>query len=327
MPSLPLPSDVTNALSLADWLELYAQLSADGNSSKGDLESALKTASVLEAKGSDALEALCLEVFSELEQRVVAAGEAYPFLIAGSVLSSKPKQEEFAAYLFCLYLSYFRWSTKRNSEIKVNPWLLFEELSCVAAVEYLNGEGVLFGTSRGNTKAAQKGFKAAVSNLCRQMGEGKDFKAQPDLSRKDDGVDLVAWKRFTDKRPSMLVMFGQCAAGHDWAEKLTRLKPSAFWGQWTVDSAVSPHLSSFYVPHRIVEAKWEYSGRYAGILFDRCRVAYWAFRNNAVVLANPNYQKWYLHIVKTDILRVPVRSRPLISKAKKRTSSRKAKKR
>jgi len=316
---------------LADWLELCAQLAADGNSSKGDLESALKTASLLEAKDGDALEELCLGVFFELEQRALAAGDAYPFVISGSVVSLKPQQEQFAAYLFCLYLSYFRWSTERQSEISVNPWLLFEELSYVAAVQYLNGEGVLFGTSRGNTPAAQKGFKKAVSDLCKRMGEGKDFKEQAGLSRKDDGVDLVVWKNFQDKRTSKIVMFGQCAAGDDWDKsgKLTRLVPSAFWGQWTVDSAVSPHLRSFYVPHRIVEEKWDYSGRYAGILFDRCRVAYWAFRDNATILANPNYQKWYRHIVKTDVLKTQAKSTATPKSVKGRNGgvSKKARKR
>jgi hypothetical protein len=306
---------------LADWLELCAQLSSDGNSSKGDLESALRSGSVLEASDDSALEQLCLEVFFELEQRSVAAGDAYPFLISGAVLSSKPDQSQFDAYLFCLYLSYFSWSSERHSEIKVNPWLLFEELSYVAAVQFLDGEGVLFGTSRGNTPSAQKGFKRAVRDLCRKMGEGKDFKDQPDLSRKDDGVDLVVWKSFKDNRTSKLVMFGQCATGQDWDKngKLTRLNPSAFWGQWTVDSAVSPHLKSFYVPHRIHEGKWDYSGRYAGIMFDRCRVAYWAFRNNSAVLANPNYQKWYRHILKTNVVaaRMPPKSSSKSSKSRK----------
>ncbi len=304
MPSITLPHEATNILSLADWLEICAQLSPDENASRGDLESALRTAAVLESRSNEALEELCLDVFSELEQRAIAAGDAYPFVVSGSVLSLKPNQDRFTAYVFCLYLSYFSWSSKRQSEIKVNPWMLFEELSYTAAVQYIGGEGVLFGTSRGNTKQAQKGFKNAIRDLCQRIGEGKDFKDQPDLSRKDDGVDLVVWKNFEDKRPSKVVMFGQCAGGNNWDKdgKLNRLAPRAFWDQWTVDSAVSPHLRSFYVPHRIIEKRWNYSGRNAGILFDRCRVAYWAFRNNDAIISNPNYQKWYRHIVKTNIL-------------------------
>ncbi len=310
MPHLALPSEATNILKLADWLEIYALISADGNSSRGDLEKALRTASVFESKGREEIEEVCLQVFSELEQRVLAAAEAYPFLIEGAVLNCKPNRDEFIGYTFCLFLSYFRWSTERNDEITINPWLLFEELSRIAAVEYINGEGISFGTSRGAGTAATSAFKSAIKDLCRRVGEGTDFKEQPVLQRQDDKVDLIVWKDFNDRRTSKLVMFGQCAAGDNWIGKVTELRPDAFWRQWMVDSNVSPHLRSFYIPHRVEPKQWDFYARKADILFDRCRVAFWAYRNNSAVLSNTSYGRWYEHILQIDILgRKPRRKR------------------
>lgn len=301
MPTLALPSEATNILKLADWLEIYALISADENSSRGDLENALRTASVFESGNKEAVEEVCLQVFFELEQRATAAGDAYPFVIDGAVLSSKPNRDEFTAYIFCLFLSYFRWSTDRNYEIPINPWLLFEELSCIAAVEYLNGEGVSFGTSRGSSNQAKAAFKKAIKNLCQRMGEGKDFREQPSLNRQDDKVDLVVWKDFGDRKTSKIVMFGQCAAGDNWTAKVAELQPDAFWRQWMVQSRISPHLRSFYIPHRVANEHWNFYARKSDVLFDRCRVAFWAFRNNKVVLSNANYARWYDHILRIDI--------------------------
>jgi hypothetical protein len=318
MPSLALPSEATNILKLADWLEIYALISADGNSSRGDLEKALRTSSVFEARGREAVEEVCLQVFFELEQRAAAAGDAYPFIIDGAVLTSKPNRDDFTGYIFCLFLSYFRWSTDRNHEISINPWLLFEELSYIAATAYIGGEGITFGTSRGNSAAAKAAFKQAIKDLCKRIGEGKDFKEQSVLNRQDDKVDLIVWRDFSDRKTSKLVMFGQCAAGDNWITKVAELQPSSFWRQWMVEARVSPHLRSFYIPHRVAVEKWDFYARKSDILFDRCRVAYWAFRNNTAVLSNTNFGRWYAHIIKIDILGGTPTRRPATKKSGKR---------
>jgi hypothetical protein len=56
---------------------------------------------------------------------------------------------------------------------------------------------------------------------------------------------------------------------------------------------VSRPLRSFFIPYRIVNEKWDYYARYAGILFDRCRVSYWAYKNNRAVLAIPEFYNWF----------------------------------
>ena len=267
---LELPDSPTDPLLLADWLELQALISPDGNSSRGDLESALRVAALFEPDDDERLEQQTLEVFSELEQRIGAAKEAYPFTIDYGVLQTKPDWELIPAYVFCLCLSYFGWTISSTSTI--NPRKLFEQISCTAAKGYLQGEAVGFGAPRTELPSS---FPEAISALCERLGEGDGYGGESSLNRQDDHLDLVAWKNFPDKLPSKIVMFGQCASGKHWRDKLAELQPEPFWGQWMARAHVSPLVRSFFVPYRIERAWWRYTAGNSGVVFDRCRIAYW----------------------------------------------------
>ncbi|MBC8447855.1 MAG: hypothetical protein H8D78_08900 [Chloroflexi bacterium] len=265
--------DLTDPLRLADWLELHALCSPDHNSSRGDLESALRTAALLELDDDEEIELKLLEVFWELEERARAAEQAYPFDLAfrGGVLELRSNWESFPAYVFCLCLSYF------GSE-DAAPRKLFEEVSRLAARGYLQGEAVGFGSPR---TELPRSFSVAIAELCQRIGEGEGYSDQPSLSRKDDRLDLVAWKEFVDRHPSKVLMFGQCASGWNWEAKLTELQPKAFCDHWMQETPVSPLISSLFIPHRIEPSKWKWVARNAGIVFDRCRIAFWAHQEGA----------------------------------------------
>ena len=277
---------------LADWVEILALISRDENASKGDLESALKTASVLEAKGDLAIEEKCLQVFNELEQRAASADSSYPFTISGGTVTVREDRNQFLPYLFCLFLSYFRWKSERHRDVGVNPWLLFEDLCSIAAKNYVDGKVITFGTSQGQSNKALKVFRTIIDQLARGLGEGGGFREQSIKGVKDDKVDLVAWRDFKDELPSKLVIFGQCAAGADWLSKDRELAPQAFWEQWMNVGKVSEHLRSFYIPHRIQRELWNRRARRTGLLFDRCRIAYWASKDNNDILSDARYKKW-----------------------------------
>ena len=296
MADFPLPSESTSIIKLADWLELMALQSPDENSSKGDLESALTTASLMSKEG---IETKVLSVFAELQSRSRASGPAYPFAINGAVLQFRGDRTEYSSYLFCLALSYFGWSTKRHWEINVDPWLLFEELCAIAAAQFIGGRVHRFGTSRIRTTNTSV-FKAAIDQLCIDLGEGVKFKPQPPRWKKDDKVDLVAWKEFKDKKTSKLIMFGQCAAGDNFKDKLSDLDPVAFWKKWMSGSSVSPHLKSFYIPHRVHELDWDNMAIDCGIIFDRCRVCNWAFQQNSSITSDARYRRWFRHILRNQ---------------------------
>jgi hypothetical protein len=268
---LKLPDDPTSPIRLADWLELTAILSSDGNASRGDLERTLRRASLSEMRDDLAVEQKLLEVFEEIEQRWKAAASAYPFEVDYGTLQTKSTWHQFPAYAFCLCLSYFGSPT-------LQPRKLFELVSGAAAKAFVYGNAVDFGSPRHVLSAA---FPDAVSQLCALIGEGDRYAGLPTLGQKDAKLDLVAWRDFPDRNPSKLLMLGQCASGSDWEGKIRELNPRAFFANWTRETPASPLISSLFIPHRIERKKWKSIARNSdGIVFDRCRIAYLAHGAN-----------------------------------------------
>lgn len=279
------PHDLTNAVELADWLELLALTSKDRNASKADLATMLKRAGGYHpAKDKTAVENLCLSAFNELESRPKSADRAYPFTVRPGLLTAKVNAvTSYPAYVFCLCLSAWRWIRPQEQPDKARQ--LFEDLSCFAAKNYLGGEVLRFASPR---ESKIKKFNKAVDHLCALIGEGVGFaKAQSAGNKKDDTLDVVAWKHSPDHRHGKLVLFGQCASGGDWKAKRNELAPGAFLGQWAERQFTVDCVRAFFVPHRIHFDDWEETARKGGIPFDRCRVSYWAQRTRPI----PKQQK------------------------------------
>lgn len=257
---------------LADWLELTAIEAADSDASAGDLERELKRLSHGDPRS------LLGSVFIEVERRAKAAGnDAYPFERRNSFIELKAEARNYPAYVFCLALSYRKWT--QRSEAPENPWLLFEELAYYSAKQYLGGDALVFGTSNRLGVKANKCFEANINELAKKLCEGDRFRPQRTFSAKDSKLDLVAWKGFPDSRPSQIILFGQCAGGANWTAKLNELIPEDFWDQWMNRSKVSTPLRSVFMPHRIfAHDEWENYARRARLLFDRCRVVAFAHR-------------------------------------------------
>lgn len=268
---IPLPARPTDPLKLADWLEIYALVAPDGNSSRGDLESALRTASLLE--GEEAIERKCLEVFTELEDRQKAADTAYPFNVDGSILRSTNWQD-YPAYVFCLCLSYFGCKEKKGSKAFPRRW--FEHLARDAAQCYIGGKALRFGSPRLRSELPTN-FKAAIERICKQLNEGTAYKAGGLPDRRDDAVDIIAWKHFPDKLPGKLILFGNCATEKDWeGSKKTELMPGPFCSDWMVDPPRCEIIRSLFIPHRVETQRFLSHLKRAGIIFDRCRISYWS---------------------------------------------------
>ena len=279
-----LPLNYSDIIDLADWLELTALEAGDRNASAGDLTSALK----IPVDDANKVEELSLEVMLEISRRADAAADAYPFEVKGSrLLQTKDDWEVHIAYVFCLCLSKFGWKPLKGAPI--NPWYLFEDLAAIAAKHYINGRVYKFGFE---AVAGASGFESKVNELCRFLGEGGGYSKRPHLNRKDDKVDLVAWKDFADGRESKLIMFGQCAAGANWADKVSELRPDVFWKRWVREPEVSPIIRSFYVPFRIPHEEFAYRGQQSGILFDRCRIAHSVWSANHEVVSDNRYGVW-----------------------------------
>lgn len=280
MTMFPPYPDVTNSIKLADWLELQALVLPDGNSSRGDLQTIFRSSGIFHSNEDEEMEKKSQDVFRELELRSIAAGDSYPFEFPRpTLIQRKSDWSDFPAYTFCLLLS---WTGETGSGHN-SPSMLFEELSRIAAERYLNGKAIRFGWPRSDLPS---NFPDAVTILCKSLGEGSGYNDQPSRNSKDRKLDVVAWSDFPDKLPSKLMLFGQCAAGKILIDKLTELRPNAFWKQWIYESPISPLINSVFIPHRIdVEQDWIYitRGLDSSILFDRCRISYF-------VHADQNFQ-------------------------------------
>lgn len=284
--SIPLPSDTTDPIIMADWLELMALTTADGNSSHGDLQRALNRL------GVDNFDSVCTDSMRELNRRVVAAGDNYPFTFSGTLLKKKGNWRGFTSYVFCLLLSYC--DDKKKKIRGLQHEIMFEMLSCIAARNYIGGEVLRFGSPR--QSPVPSGFRDALLHIC---GEVREWTPSPrrTLSRKDNGLDLIAWKHFPDQLIGKLILFGHCASGGNWDSKITELQPNDFCSHW-LGGDISPVVKTFFIPHRLAPEVFEDRAVSAKLFFDRCRIALWAPSNEFRRVTSQNSVRWCEKLLK-----------------------------
>lgn len=270
----------------ADWLEIRALSTDDGNSSLQDLLSELRRTGSADAlddparigyradAGAELTEPLAEDAIGEIDNRGKSCGSArYPFDVTATGVVQLRANGEDSLYAFLLLLSAYG---KDAGPKKSNPIAIFEELCAAAAESYFGGKAQgarahRFGFPR---SSMPRGFAAALRLICTELGEGSLNATRHGLSSQKDGkLDVVAWKHFSDARRGKLVAFGQCATGTDWRSKTRELQPSDFIGKWMTDGPPVTPLRLFFIPDRIGDLEWTSIAWEAGILFDRCRIA------------------------------------------------------
>jgi len=280
--SLEAPSSRGNNTTHADFLELVSLIY--GKSSRETLigvllrqvdsvETALEEEEA-EEQGSgyedDRARGIADEALDEIELRQNDCHGQYPFQIHRGGVIRPTKWAIQTPYVFMLALSHVGIRRRLKG---IYPERHFESICKEAAQKYLAGQGLKFGHPRKGTELPSN-FKQAIAKLSLCIGEGDGLKpTHPPIPAKDAELDVVAWRNFYDTRPGKVMIFGQCAAGHDWKEKLTKLTPSAFCEDWFAEQPPVKPVRAFFIPHCIDRRKWVSISRKAGILFDRCRIA------------------------------------------------------
>ena len=290
MAELQAPEASSGVIAHADWLELAALIAGDSEISGQDLTTVISRSGSIDAVGDaddldddepldelvegedNALEALADAAFALLAERTLIVGDMYPFSVDGSLLTATGWART-SPYAFLAALTHF--GPRAGGTREGAP--LFERVSAAALVEYLGGAGTArsydFGFPRLDTPAS---FRAAINDLCRRMGEGGQCRvSRPKVAdMKDAGLDLVAWTPFEDGRTNQLSVFGQCAAGRDWRNKVTELQPVQFCRSWMVEPPVLSPLAAFFVPRQIEPDRWQIDALHdRQLLFDRLRIA------------------------------------------------------
>jgi hypothetical protein len=238
---------------VADWVELY--VATTGNTvSKAKLSNLLESSS-----GEEPREYFIGDVWRELANRQKLYKTA-PFTIDKLAIEPMENQNPEVTYITCLLIALYGPVNSSGNIAK-----LFERLSCLAIKEYLKGEGIVFGwpVEPGEETSIRERIIGVASRLNERYVES------PRETYKDRGVDVVAWKPFSERRPSQAVVLLQCAAGADWRSKTMDL-PLDSWGQY-IHWSNNP-IKAFAVPCVISERDWHDVSKEGGILFDRIRI-------------------------------------------------------
>ena len=265
----PPPTNVQDAIPMADWLEFNALANEDGQISLGHMFTAVRAGALLDR---NAMEELTPQVVAELEARRNRMGRGYPFNLRGSSLEARwgVGRIRTSTYAFCVALSVLSWEERKVPGYF--PERVFEEISAVAAQSYIGGEAIRFGWPRSRTGVPTH-FKDAIKFLSKRMAEGAGLK-EADLTgnEKDDSVDVIAWKTL-DSRPGKVIMFGACASGVNWEQKLKDCNPETFCERYFNEVPHPKPLKAFFTPSVVAPARWRRHTQDAGVLFDRCRIS------------------------------------------------------
>ena len=291
---LDTPSTQASPARIADFAELLAIKAADKNVSVQDIVSALKRTG--EGEEDEEFERPVEEAFEELAARRQHTGGANaldPFEIDGDLLKlkkAKANTDHDLLYVFLLLATRLNMLTEKT-QAGLDGTQLFEFLCLEIAKRYWGASskdaliasrvhGTIFGTSRATwrsdpaSKFKPTKFQDAVTDLCRDLGEGHRFRTKDqhdEVTANDDKLDVVVWRNFSDQRPAKLIGFGQCKTGDHWELELPRLNPATFCNRWLHDAPCVVPIKLFFLTDRVVE-RWKTRCYEAGILFDRCRI-------------------------------------------------------
>lgn len=252
MIELPNPESVEE---VADWVELM--LVTEGiQLSKADVSSAIERTT-----GVEASEVFISSVWRELEYRSSLYLLDF-FTLHERTVEPQPLAKDRSDYLMCLILSLF--GVQGNTQL---PGKLFERITREVIENYLNGEAVVFGWP---FEKLEDDEETAIKQKVKQLAENlsEKFYETPASRFKDRGLDIVGWVPHYDQRSSQVVLLLQCAAGHNWGNKLP--VPIDAWCQY-IHWASNP-IKAFAVPCVISERDWHDVSKDKGILFDRIRI-------------------------------------------------------
>jgi hypothetical protein len=302
-----------------DWLEISAWAQKDAQISRQDVISVFTIGEEAEQPGdiSSGAEEKVSQIWYEIKTRISHLKEAYPFVLSENEESFFYRKKEVnLAYIFCLLVSYYGLSylMKANTSKGSN---LFEGLCTYVARKYISddlGESgdLQFGALRYGWERKKRPILKAVDELINRLGEGRNKVSKITIGQKivadggDGGLDVVAWKKFQDKRMGYLFFFGQCATAKDHGEYLGKLNEHQSFLNTHLDIDMVP-VFGFFIPHSLTindeenKGYWNKIWMNKNIPFDRDRIALYGqgWENDQINSLLPG---WQTHIKKTNSL-------------------------
>lgn len=262
---LELPTDIDDSYAMADWLEMRMFVAGMNQISRAELSDML----VAEISSTpQELENPIGFIFTEIGRRRLVAGEKYPFVLDGNVITLDPGAS-LGFYRFLLMISLEKSplrAARRHKEVD----LLFDKVVTEAVKGYLgSGTDVMrFGwpPTDGRPTTFPKALKWASGLTNIPLGNNTGA-----ASTKDGGVDLIAWKPFADERLAFTTMLVQCTIQRDWTIKADDVDSDVWRGRLdTGRDALSALAIPFVIPKNF--DKWDDLRRKVSVIFDRLRL-------------------------------------------------------
>ena len=243
------PENDAEGSELADWLELQALASATPvpfDSLNAGSE-AQEEEEPEEIDGEDLVkEERVQKCAAIISRRRNALGASYPFQVvdSGTSLVAVERSRGAQTYVFCLLASNLVpggfVSIEGQEERVQEARELMQVCSTIAVAGHQAGPSYSLGWPRSDFS----GFLEKLREIYRAYGDGEIVDAVPrgaPASVKDDGVDVVGWKKLDGDLPSQSYILFQAAAGKHWDVKSTMQLPGLFHGTWFAKAPASGH--------------------------------------------------------------------------------------
>ncbi len=211
------------------------------------------------------------EAFEEINRRSESLGSKYPFEINKYSIRIIDEDNFFkVAYTYLLLGTRLNMQTQKFFN-DIDGTLLFERVCAYVIKNYFgyNANSFVFGTAVSGT------FEDKVNDLIKNIGEGKIF-SNPNKNsppQKDDAIDVVGWKEFSDKRMGKLIGFGQCKTGTtSWRDGIKKLNSEDFCSKWLTQIPVYTPLQLVFLCDTMNEEFNFYTAQLRYLVFNRFRV-------------------------------------------------------
>lgn len=245
----------------ADYLELMAAFSRDGQSSAADIVGAADIEAEAEYSDVDdemrGHESVADAALRRIATRRDALEEAYPFHLdfTAGVLSLDVTQLDLpgTAYVLSLLLANLRPVSPLLQDFARYPsadevddlrrW--FQYYATAAIAGEIGGSAWSFGFPRPDGS----GFIAKLEEIWRTLKDGRvEADESAPSQAKDDGIDVLAWKETRDGLPGFLLVAAQVATGGDWKSKsIKRDVNDVFKGRWFSKSRPVTEMIAYHV--------------------------------------------------------------------------------
>ncbi|MFI2365671.1 hypothetical protein [Promicromonospora sp. NPDC019610] len=246
--------------SLAEFIEAELLFTSDDYLSLTEIR-------VLFASGLQPTEEELAFAFMEIERRSQNWGEHYPFLSDGrGVLIERNSS---TLYAFLLLMSLKGMPVRQSAAEIQRSDPLFDAVVREAFASHLGGQSVVFAwPSRGDRP---KEFPDAVEWVAGKMGLELRNKGAVPTEPHDAGVDVIAWKAFTDKRTGFNTFLVQNTVQWEFRKKPRDVIPT-MWFEWITWTAL-PSVG-FAIPFAMPlgDPWWKYVTSETTIVMDRGRL-------------------------------------------------------